>query len=186
MMKIIQQRIQSGNKAYYATLQVLKSKDINRNMKIYKTLIRPVVTYSSEAWVLKKGDKNNLRRFERKIYGPVKQEQWRIINNEEIHKILQKDDIVRFIKARIDWLGHVERMDANRMPWKMLYEKIYTKRVRGRPKFRWCDDVREDLRIPKVKDWRSTAMDRDAETVGAGGQGPQWAVETVGSGGGFK
>jgi hypothetical protein len=65
----IQERIQSGNKAYYANLQLLKSKDINRNMKmeIYKTLKRSVVTYSSETWVLKKEDKNNIRRFERKI-----------------------------------------------------------------------------------------------------------------------
>jgi hypothetical protein len=76
---------------------------------------------------------------------------------------LRKDDIVRFIKARrVDWLGHVERMGANRIPRKILYEKIYTKRVTGRPKMRWFDDVREDLRILKVKDWRPTAMDRDA------------------------
>jgi hypothetical protein len=57
------------------------------------------------------------------------------------------------------------------MPRKILYEKIYTKRVRGRPKLRWSDDVREDLRILKVKDWRF---------VGARGQGPQWSVEPVG------
>jgi hypothetical protein len=42
----IQKRTQSGNKTHYANLQLLKSKDINRNMKIkiYKTLIHPIVT----------------------------------------------------------------------------------------------------------------------------------------------
>jgi hypothetical protein len=43
-----------------------------------------------------------------------------------------------------------------------LYEKIYTRRVRGRPKLRWFVDVRKDLRILKNKDWRYTVMDRDA------------------------
>ena len=44
-------------------------------MKIYKTMIRPVVTYSSETWTLTAKDENNLRIFERqilrKIFGPV-------------------------------------------------------------------------------------------------------------------
>jgi hypothetical protein len=48
------------------------------------------------------------------------------------------------------------------MPWKILYEKIYTKRVRGRPKLRWSDDVREDFRILKINDCKSTAIDRAA------------------------
>jgi hypothetical protein len=67
------------------------------------------------------------------------------------------------MKARkIDFLEHVERTDANRMPQKILYEKIYAKRVRGRTKLRSFDDVREDLRILKVKDLRSTVRDRNA------------------------
>jgi hypothetical protein len=107
--------------------------------------------------VLKKEDKNSLRRFERKIirkiYGPIKQgEPWRTINNEEIDEILKEEDIVTFIKARrIKWLGHVERMNASRMSWEILYVKIYTKRIRDRSKLRWFVDVREDLRILKVK-----------------------------------
>jgi hypothetical protein len=44
-------------------------------MKIYKTMMRPVVTYSSETWILTEKDENNLRIFERqilrKITGPV-------------------------------------------------------------------------------------------------------------------
>jgi hypothetical protein len=137
-------------------------------MKIHKILIRPAVTYNSETWVLKDDDENDLRRFERKIirkiYGPIKQEeQWRMRNNKEIDEILKEEEIVRFIKTRrLDWLGHVERMDANRISRKILCEKIYTKRVIGRPKLRWFDDVREDLRILKVKDWGPTARDRNA------------------------
>jgi hypothetical protein len=48
--KCIKERIQAGNKAYYANLQMLKSKSISRRSKlqIYKTLIRPIVTYGAE------------------------------------------------------------------------------------------------------------------------------------------
>jgi hypothetical protein len=104
-----------------------------------------------------------IQNEEHVAYFKILTQQLIIRNDDEIDEILKKDDIVRFIKERrIDWLGHVERMGANRMPRKIFYEKIYTKRVRGRPKLRWFGDVREELRILKVKDWRSTAMDRDA------------------------
>ena len=66
-----------GNKAYYANEKLIKSKflRINTKMKIYKTLIRPVVTYSSETRTLTAKDENNLRIFVRlilrKIFGHV-------------------------------------------------------------------------------------------------------------------
>jgi hypothetical protein len=87
---------------------------------------------------MKKEDENILRRFARKIirriYGPVKQgREWRIRNNEEIDNIIRKKDIVRFVKARrISWVGHVERREDSRMPKRVMTEKIYTKRKRGR------------------------------------------------------
>jgi hypothetical protein len=52
-------------------------------MKIYKRMIRPVVTYSSKTWTLTAKDENNIRIFERqilrKIFGPVNIDSvWRI------------------------------------------------------------------------------------------------------------
>jgi hypothetical protein len=56
----IKERIQTGNKAHYANLQMLKSKIISRRSKlqIYKTLIRPVVTYGAETWTLTAAEEN--------------------------------------------------------------------------------------------------------------------------------
>jgi len=53
-------QIQVGNRAYAANRHMLKSKIIKRSVKmqIYKTLIRPVVTYGSETWTLTKTDEN--------------------------------------------------------------------------------------------------------------------------------
>jgi hypothetical protein len=169
MTETIQDRIQAGNKAYYANQMMLKNRHINRSakMRIYKTLIRPVVTYGCESWTMKKEDENILRRFERKIirriYGPVRQgREWRIRNNEEIDNVIRKKDIVRFVKPkRISWIGHVERMEDSRMPKRVMTEKIYTRRKRGRPNVRWLDDVQEDLREMGIEEWRRKAQDRD-------------------------
>jgi hypothetical protein len=47
---------------------------------------------------------------------------------------------------RISWIGHVERMEDIRMPKRVMREKIYTRRKRGRPKVRWLGDIQEDIR----------------------------------------
>jgi CRISPR/Cas system CMR-associated protein Cmr3 (group 5 of RAMP superfamily) len=63
--------------------------------------------------------------------------EWTIRNNEEIDNIIRKKDIVRFVKTRrISWVSHVERMEDSRMPKRVMREKIYTRRKRGRPKVR--------------------------------------------------
>jgi hypothetical protein len=56
MTETIQDRIQAGNKAYHVNQMMLKNRYINRGVKmqIYKTLIRPVVTYGCESWSMKK------------------------------------------------------------------------------------------------------------------------------------
>jgi len=82
----IQARILSGNRCYYAYGKLMKSRSLNRSskLKIYKSLIRPIVTYGCEAWTLTNRDEQYLRIFERrilrKIFGPVQNEDgfWRI------------------------------------------------------------------------------------------------------------
>ena len=70
---------------------------ISRNVKLhlYNTLIRPIVTYASESWVLKESMIKKLMIFERKIMrkivGPTRSEDgcWRIKTNQEINDILK-------------------------------------------------------------------------------------------------
>jgi len=70
-------RLIMANRAYYGLRNHMKSRIISRNIKIllYKTLIRPVLTYGAETWVLSKQDEHRLSIFERKIprriCGPV-------------------------------------------------------------------------------------------------------------------
>jgi hypothetical protein len=100
------------------------------------------VTFGGEAWTVTLTDENTLRIFERKvlrkIYGPVLENgEFRIHYNGELNELTKGENIVRFVKAqRLQWLGHVERMNETVMPKMVLHGKIYTKRKRGRPRFR--------------------------------------------------
>ena len=77
------------------------------------TVIRPIMTYASETWVLKENIIQKLLVYERKtlrgIFGPMKENQtWRIKNNEELDKLIKHENIVNYIKAqRLSWFGHV-------------------------------------------------------------------------------
>jgi len=89
---------------------------------MYKTLVRPAVTYTCETWVLKENIKTKLRVFERKvlrrIYGPTKEKDgpWRIKSNEELNRLTGNKNIINCIKAqRLAWFGHVHRMPGNSM-----------------------------------------------------------------------
>ncbi|KAJ4450075.1 hypothetical protein ANN_01482 [Periplaneta americana] len=159
MNATIKDRIQAGNKAYFANQKLLKSKILTRTdkIRIYKISIRSFVTYGAENWTLIKPDQDSLRKFERKImrriYGPVlDNDMWRIRYNQEITQLIKGEDIVRFIKSlRLQWLGHLERMDENRIPLKVFKARCYSTRERGRPRIRWMDNVMEDLKIMNVR-----------------------------------
>jgi len=70
-------RLTMANRAYYGLQNHMKSRIVSRNTKtlLYKTLIRPVLIYGAETWVISKQDEHRLSIFERKIlriiYGPV-------------------------------------------------------------------------------------------------------------------
>jgi hypothetical protein len=89
---------------------------------------------------------NSLRTWERKvlrkIYGPVYDNGiWRIRTNKELMVLYQELDIDAEIKkARLRWLGHVERMSEDGVI-KNLYMRKPERRSVGRPKMRWLENV---------------------------------------------
>jgi sorting nexin-29 len=58
-----------ANKCFYGLKRQFRSQfvSIQNKVKLYKTLMRPVLAYGSETWVLSKSDEIILRVFERKI-----------------------------------------------------------------------------------------------------------------------
>jgi hypothetical protein len=100
---------------------------------LYRTVIRPIVTYASETRVLKETTIQKLLAFERKIlrriFGPTKENQiWRIKTNEELDKLIKHKNIVNYIKAqRLTWFGHVQRMSDTRTVKKIFNWNPLTK-----------------------------------------------------------
>jgi hypothetical protein len=126
-------------------------------MSVYKTIIRPVVTYGSETWTMNTTNKDKLKIFERKIlrsiYGPVQDSdnEWRVRTNQEIEARIKEENIVRFIKSqRLAWYGHGNRMEDNENVKAIMKWNRFDRRSRGRPKTRWKDDVEADLRAVKI------------------------------------
>jgi hypothetical protein len=83
----------------------------------------------------------------RKIYGPTKENgQWRIRTNAELTTMYKSQNIITVIKIRrLEWLGHIIRLDETKSVKKIFEGKLEGRRGRGRPRLRWINDVEDDL-----------------------------------------
>jgi hypothetical protein len=139
-------------------------------VRIYKTLILPVVLYGCETWSLTVREEYKLRVFEnrvlRRIFGPKRDGVtggWRKLHNEELHNLYSSPSIIRIIKARrMRWAGHLARMGEKRNVCRLLVGEPEGKRPLGRPRRRWIDNIKMDLSeiVLSVVDWIGLAQDR--------------------------
>ncbi|KAJ4447933.1 hypothetical protein ANN_09942 [Periplaneta americana] len=121
----IKRRINMGNACYYSVEKLLSSSLLSKNLKvrIYKTVILPVVLYGCETWTITLREEHRLKVFEnkvlRKIFGAKRNEvtgEWRKLHNAELHALYSSPDISRKIKSRrLRWVGHVARMGESEM-----------------------------------------------------------------------
>jgi hypothetical protein len=111
-------------------------------IKIYKTIILPVVLYGCETWSL-----------------TLREE-----SNEELHSLYRSPNIVRVTKyRRFRWAGHVARMEEGKRAFKILTGKPTGKRPLGRPRLRWKDNIRMDPEEIGINagNWVGSAQDTD-------------------------
>ena len=115
----IKVRVKSGNFCYHSVQNLLSSRLLYKNLKIkiYRTIIIPVVLYGCETWSLTLREERKLRLFENvvlRIFGSRRDEvkgELRRFYNEELNDMYSSPNNLRVIKSRrMMWGGHVARM----------------------------------------------------------------------------
>ena len=102
------------------------------------------------------------RKVLRRIFGPTKERDgtWRNKTSDELDELIRHKNIINYIKAQtLSWFGHLHRMPEQRMVNKVHKRKPMLTRPLGRPKNRWADDIRNDMKKLKIKNWTSCIQD---------------------------
>lgn len=140
----ISQKINKYTRAMGIINSVMKPSLVQKHTRIrlYNTLARPMLSYGSEAWTLRKADKSRITacemRFMRRTAGYTK---WDLKRNCEILKELKTQPVLDYIvQYQSNWKHHLERMSNSRLP-KAIYDYVpHGQRSVGRPAKRWREN----------------------------------------------
>jgi hypothetical protein len=104
-------------------------------------------------------------RVLRRIFGlkrDVVAGRWRKLLNEQLHDLYSSPNIIRIIKLRMRWSGHVAGIGEKRNMCRLLIGNPEGKRPLGRPRCRWIDNIKIDLLEVGLSgvDWIVLAQDR--------------------------
>lgn len=153
--KEFEHRRMNGNKVVsQLRSHVFSKRELSKETKmmIHGSIFRPTVLYGSESWV----DSNNLihglevadMKVLRAISGVSRRDQWdNRIRNKKVREDLNVESIEEAArKSRLRWFGHVQRMNESRLPKLILNAEVNGQRGSGRPRRRFLDSVKSDLR----------------------------------------
>ena len=172
IQKEIKSRLKLVNACYHSVQNLLSSSLLSKNLKIkiYRTIILPVVLYGCETWSLTFREEHRLRVFEnrvlRGIFGSKRDGmtgEWRKLHNEELNDLYCSSNILRVINSRrLRWAGLVARLEEGRVVHKVLVRKPEGKRPLGNPIRRSEDNNMMDLEEEGrgCGDWMELAKDR--------------------------
>ncbi|KAI4456722.1 hypothetical protein MML48_8g00003416 [Holotrichia oblita] len=165
----IEARMVRGDRCAGAMNELLKAKNISwtARIQLYRTIIRPTVTYGRETWVMNKREAEKLEVWERKIFrrifgGRKVNDHWERRSNQEIMRLYGEATVTQFVRAQlIRWLGHMQRREDHQIAKKILVLRSLVNKKEGRLKTRWLQAVEMDLQEKGIVNWREKAMNRE-------------------------
>ena len=170
---------------------VICDKKIPTKLKllIYQTVIRPTLLYGCETWPMSVKDEKRMATTEMRMVrwamGVSLLEHRR---NEEILEEAKVEAIATVMRRRrLEWFGHVKRRGETENIRAVAEMKMEGKRPRGRPKLRWKDTIRRDLKAWKIKEewatdrekWKGLCKTRYPEQGDGGERWERWEIEHV-------
>jgi hypothetical protein len=103
-----------------------------------------------------KKEEKSVLIFERKIFRRIHGPKY-----EKLGEMSKGENIVKWIKGqRISWLGHLERLEEDRLHKKIVTQELEGTKRRRRPRNGWREVVERDLRVLGVRRWREFVIDR--------------------------
>lgn len=157
----VEKRIQAGWGAWKKITGVMCDKRVPPKLKgrLYKTMVRPAMLYGMETVAVTKGQERKMEVAEMKMLrfslGKTRMDR---VRNEEIRRTVRVEEFRgKLRETRLRWLGHVVRREEGYVG-KRIRKLVVGSRKQGRPKRRWEDCVKEDLKVVGKKE--EDAIDR--------------------------
>ena len=115
---------------------------------VYRTVVRPALMCGAETWALKKAQEKKLEvaemRMLRWMCGVTKLDK---VRNERIRGTTKVGELTKKVQERrLKWYGHVMRREEHYVGRRAMVMKVQGRRKRGRPKRRWLDKVKDDIK----------------------------------------
>ena len=144
-----------------------KNLSTHTKMSVYQACVLSVLLYGSETWSLYSIQEEKLNVFHLRCLRRILAISWKDhVPNCTVLKTANIPSMFALLsQRRMRWLGHVRRMSDGRIPKDILYGELAEgKRPCGRPKLRFRDVCKRDLRSLGIKEdsWEETASDRSA------------------------
>lgn len=163
----IEERIEATSRTFHAMKNsFIKKREISNGTKmtVYKTIIRPILTFGCESWVLNKKLESRIQSMEMKyLRGVMGVTRIDRVRNSDIREELKIPAITEFIEERqLSWWGHLQRAKEDRQVKRIWEARVKIKRGRGRPKESWEDAIVKALqrRGKQIPEARILARDR--------------------------